>query len=589
MSHKTADLWLSHLSSSLKAGSQTACLWNVESDSFEFMGDFAGTFGCEENLLPRTKLEFSTLINPQDLVTRQLSMADAIKRAREGVAGVAFTFSYKLRKADGTYKPVTETGTVNYDAGEKRTSVHSLICPDLAELQRQSEAFKSPAFKDRVSYAFSSSNGRQTLQYQLEEYLDNGVNRNMDHGFMMAVSIDRLSLINEAYGSVAADEVILNTGTRLEQIVGDRANVLRIGGDTFGVLFLNTHVAEMPDIANNILQVFYAQPIKTTERDVHAIVSIGGIKLNDITLRARSVISRAEIALREAKQRGRGCFVCYTEQLNAQVDNFRSNLDLGDAFLKGYNEGRVRVAFQAIMGSATNEVTFHECLIRLIGEDGTIHSAGKFIDAVEKMGLTRLVDGFCSKQAIAELKKYPDLRLSVNVSNHTLTDSRWLLDMSDELRDAPDVAERLIVEITESVAMSDINQTIRVLRTLEDLGCKIALDDFGAGQTAFTQLKDLHLDMVKIDKSFIREMDKQENMLFINTLHSLASGMNIETVGEGAETLAEADILMKGGINHIQGFAYGLPSIERIWLDPNHAERHTTGVSGGNDASSRVA
>ena len=97
--------------------------------------------------------------------------------------------------------------------------------------------------------------------------------------------------------------------------------------------------------------------------------------------------------------------------------------------------------------------------------------------------------------------------------------------MTYELRDYPDVATRLIVEITESVAMNDINQTIRVVRTLQDLGCRVALDDFGAGNTAFTQLKDLSLDIVKIDKSFVREMGRDENKHFIKTLHSLAAAM----------------------------------------------------------------
>lgn len=586
----TPDLWLSHLTLSLEANRQLACMWRVEQDTYEFIGDSAAIFGPGEGL-PGSKAAMMALVNPQDLVVRQLGIADAVRRAQQGQNQVTFSLHYKIRRRDGSYFPVIENGTVHFDGQTKQTSVHSLLSRDEAAAEKHNLAFKAPGFKNRVSHVFSSSNGRQTLQYQLEEYLEN-VGRDLDRGFLLAVSIDRLSLINEAYGSLIADEVIVKTGARLEQIVGDRATVTRIGADTYGLLFSRDGIGAMADVANNILQVFYRQPIETEERKVHAIVSIGGIKLNELTLQAASAISRVEIALREAKQRGRGCFVCYSEQMTEQIDDFRSALDIGNEFLKGYNDGRVRVAFQAIMGSQTHDVSFHECLIRLIGEDGTIHSAGRFIDAVEKMGLSRLVDGFCTQQAISELKKYPTLRLSVNVSNNTLTDPRWLLDVSDALKDHPEVAERLIVEITESVAMKDVNQTIRVIRTLEDLGCSLALDDFGAGQTAFVQMKDLRIDMVKIDKSFVRDMDKEENMLFIKTLHSLASGMNIETVGEGAETLAEADILMKGGINHVQGFAYGLPSIERIWLPVDHSERTTTGVSSSDShdpGASRVA
>jgi EAL domain-containing protein (putative c-di-GMP-specific phosphodiesterase class I) len=256
-----------------------------------------------------------------------------------------------------------------------------------------------------------------------------------------------------------------------------------------------------------------------------------------------------------------------------QTSDFRDVLSIGDQFLKGFRDNRVRIAFQQIINAKTQEVSFHECLIRLIDESGKVIPAGQFIAAVEKMGLTRLVDGFCTQQAIRELKMFPDLRLSINVSNHTLTDPLWMKDVTAALIDHRSVAERLIVEITESAAMIDVAQTKRVTKALKALGCKIALDDFGAGQTSFTQIRDLDLDMVKIDKSFIRNMDQAENMLFIRTLQSLAEGMNLETVGEGAETLAEVKILADGGINHVQGYAYGLPSLDRIWLPQTHELR----------------
>ena len=374
------------------------------------------------------------------------------------------------------------------------------------------------------------------LQFSLEEYLSEPT-RDRTKGFLLTVGIDRLSLINEAYGSQVADEVILKTGARLEKMVGDRALVARISGDVFSLFFHNTSQGEMADIAQNVLNIFYHQPIETEERVVHTVVTIGGIKLDDSMMKASSAISRAEMSLQDAKQQGRGCFVFYSDKMTQRVNSFRDDLSIGDDFLRGFRSGRVKLAFQEIMGAKSGAVSFHECLIRLIDEDGTIHTAGKFIDAVEKMGLTRLVDGFCVRQAIQELRDYPELNLSVNVSNHTLTDAQWLKDVTNRLRDRPDVASRLIVEITESAAMNDISQTIRVVGALSDLGCRIALDDFGAGQTAFTQLKDLKLDIVKIDKSFVRNMDQEENMLFIKTLQSLASGMNLETVAEGAETL----------------------------------------------------
>lgn len=572
MPHTTSDLWLRNLDLSLKASRQVAYLWHVDDDRFEFMGDTGGLLGCAEGEEPGRKDEFAHLVNPQDMVTRQLAIADAIARCKSGL-DVSFSVSYKIRRSDGRMSPVMESGVAHFDFAEGRTTVQSLLSHDKAAIDEQMKALRRYGAKDRISYIFSGSNGRQALEHQLEELLQDQ-RRDKGRGFLLVVGIDRLSLINEAYGSQAADEVIAKTGARLEQMVGGRATIARLSGDVFGVLFPTASHGEMNEIAQTTLQHFFHRPIETQERMIHVVVSIGGIRLDENAPKAASVISRAELALQEAKAQGRGCFVSYTEKMHEQVDTFRDTLSIGDEFLKGFRDGRVRLAYQAVMGAKSGGVSFYECLIRLIDENGVVQPAGKFIGAVEKMGLTRLVDGFCVQQAIRELMDYPGITLSVNVSNHTLTDAQWLRDVTDLLRDRVDVAERLIVEITESSAMSDIAQTIRVIRNLEDLGCKIALDDFGAGQTAFSQIKDLSLDIVKIDKSFVRDMDKEENMLFIKTLQSLADGMNLETVGEGAETIAEAEVLMRGGIDHIQGYAYSLPSIERLWLPERHSQRH---------------
>lgn len=123
------------------------------------------------------------------------------------------------------------------------------------------------------------------------------------------------------------------------------------------------------------------------------------------------------------------------------------------------------------------------------------------------MGLTRLVDTYCVRQAIYELKKFPTISLSVNVSNHTLTDPDWLKEVTLELRDHVDVANRLIIEITESVAMSDLNQTLRVIRVLEDLGCRIALNDLPAlgAKRRSHRSKNYHLILSKLTNLLFRK------------------------------------------------------------------------------------
>ena len=230
---QTPDLWLRHLSHSLKASHQVAYLWHVDSDVYEFIGDTQGILGLSDDKIPGRKDDFTLLINPQDVVNRQLAIADAVSRCKTG--DVTFSLHYKIRKG-GTYSPLWENGTAHFDFASGKTSVQSLISIDSKAVEKQLRMLRKREFKDKISYVFSGSNGRQALQYQLEEYLDDR-SRDYTRGFLLTVGIDRLSLINEAYGAQVADEVILKTGARLEKMVGDRAVVARISGDVFSLFF----------------------------------------------------------------------------------------------------------------------------------------------------------------------------------------------------------------------------------------------------------------------------------------------------------------------------------------------------------------
>ena len=559
-------VWVQHLKSSLKASKQLAYLYDVESDTFEFMGDVFGVLGCADDACPADKKSFSNFILPDDLVTRQLTLAEMISKC--GGHEKNFTLNFRMRREDGTIFPVIETGIISVDAQTKKMTIQSLIAIDTETIDRRKKLDSKMGFRDAISSSFSGSRERRSLISRLDQLIAME-GRDPSKGYVLLVEVDRVSLINQVYGGNFTDELLDKTNSTLISMVGDRAEVMQIASDLFAIVFAREAQGEMKDTAQKILTVFYNQPIKVQERMVHQVLSIGGIKISDKATSGASLIGWLELALNDAKQKGRGCFIEYSDSIGQEVNQFRDVLAIGDNFLKNFKEGRVKMAFQGVMSSRTNDVSFYECLIRMVDESGEVHSAGNFINAVEKMGLTRLVDTFATKEAIRELKDYPTISLSVNVSNHTLTDPDWLKLVTLELRDFPDVANRLIVEITESVAMNDINQTIRVVRTLHDLGCRVALDDFGAGNTAFTQLKDLSLDIVKIDKSFVRDMGREENKHFIKTLHSLASAMNLETVAEGAETTLEADILARDGIDHIQGFVHGLPSMDRLWLNNN--------------------
>lgn len=398
-----------------------------------------------------------------------------------------------------------------------------------------------------------------------------------DMGYVLAVGIDRLGFYNETLGTAVADGIIAATGERLRDILGAAAIVHRVGGDVFGVLMRSAPSSEMPAVAAHILSSFRDVPLRVDGQCVRVGVSIGGAARGAAqgpngAIDPALLISRAESALRTAKDAGRGRFVAYA-QAACQTATYARTMATGNAFLAALQGQRLGLAFQQVVDARTGRVAFHEALIRMVEEDGTVRRAADFIPAVEELGLVRMLDQAAIQMVIRELTMFPDLRLSANVSHDSLTDMTWLRGVVAALRDRPDVARRLIVEITESAVMRDLAQTDRIVKTLKDLGCRVALDDFGAGHTAFSQIQALKVDIVKIDQSFIRRMHQDNNHLFIRALQALADGINIETVGEGAETAEEARILTADGVHHIQGYVHGVPAMERLWLPAGHVHR----------------
>jgi EAL domain-containing protein (putative c-di-GMP-specific phosphodiesterase class I) len=165
------------------------------------------------------------------------------------------------------------------------------------------------------------------------------------------------------------------------------------------------------------------------------------------------------------------------------------------------------------------------------------------------------------------------VRLGFNVSGLTAGDRPWLRLLISQLRNRPDLGRRLVVEITETAALYDVEETARFVDTLRDTGCRVALDDFGAGHTSLRHLQSLSVDTVKIDGSFVRDLaERPENQVFLRHLVGLTKSFGLSTVAECVENAADAALLRAEGIDYLQGFFFGAPTTEREWLQPPTAE-----------------
>ena len=274
---------------------------------------------------------------------------------------------------------------------------------------------------------------------------------------------------------------------------------------------------------------------------------------------------RADAALQKAKQNGRDCAMTYTFSPE-QKEHHKNCIVIAEQVQRALREKRLRFAYQPIVDSVTREAKFHECLLRIVQPDGEVVVAGKFMPVVEDLGMIRSVDRTVLERAVEELALYPEARMAINVSGLTTTDRSWMRSAVAMLRGRPDIAERMVIEITETAGLEDLEACCRFVSTLRDLGCEIALDDFGAGYTSFRHLKQLAVNKVKIDGSFVRKIgENPENLVFIRTLIDLARTFGLETVAECVETEEEANLLLNEGVHYMQGYAFGKPELTAPW------------------------
>ncbi|PKQ12716.1 MAG: EAL domain-containing protein [Alphaproteobacteria bacterium HGW-Alphaproteobacteria-1] len=244
----------------------------------------------------------------------------------------------------------------------------------------------------------------------------------------------------------------------------------------------------------------------------------------------------------------------------------RSVIDMVDAAVR---HKQVMLAFQPVVtASQTAKPAFYEGLIRVIDATGRVIPAREFIGQIETRELGRIIDCLALEKGLATLAEFPDLRLSINMSARSIGYGRWLRTLKKGLGSDPTIAERLILEITESSAMLVPELVVGFMKDLQMQGIGFALDDFGAGYTSFRFLKDFFFDILKIDGQFIQGIaNNADNQVLTAALLSVGRQFDMVTVAESVERAQDAAYLTALGIDCLQGYYFGAPTVRPPWLD----------------------
>lgn len=241
------------------------------------------------------------------------------------------------------------------------------------------------------------------------------------------------------------------------------------------------------------------------------------------------------------------------------------NRAIGATVQSALRQDRLLFAYQPVVCAATGAVDYFECLLRLRDAERGLVPCGEFVAAIEQVGLIGLIDHYVLGKVIEELAADPEIKLGFNVSALTARDRSWLRSLLLLLRRNPGLAGRLVVEITETAAVDDLAETVRFVDALRHAGCRVAIDDFGAGHTTLRHLQVLAVDTVKIDGGFVRDLPaRRESRVFLRHLLGLTRSFGFSTIAECVETAEEAELLRAEGIGFMQGFYFGRPAIERL-------------------------
>lgn len=476
--------------------------------------------------------------------------------------GVAYAIEYAIRGHEDVTHWVEDSGRWFASSDGRPLRAHGavrIITESYETRRRLIEASEIDPMTGQLS--------RHRFCEVVESALEDAVKVRGSIGLLVA-AVDNLAHVNEAYGFDIADEIIAAVGKRIRTRLRGGDLLGRLSGNKFGMLIRNCQPEDMEIAAERILNAVRDDVFLTRAGPVAITVTIGGIIAPRHADSLAAMLGRSQEALDGIKARRRGAFQIYAPSLERERAR-QENLKTTDEIVSALNDRRIGLAFQPIVTAGPERrPAYYECLLRIRRADGTLLPASAIVPLAEKLGLVRLVDARVLELTMAELIAAPDLRLSVNVSPATTMDMSWLRALEAWHRTHPGAVERLMVEITETSAIADVEDTRRFVARVQALGCRVAIDDFGAGHTSFRNLRKLGINCVKIDGAFVASFHSNpDDRHFVQALLDLARHMNLTTIAEWVPSEEVAVMLADLGCNYLQGDHTGPASDARPWLE----------------------
>ncbi|MBR2515536.1 MAG: EAL domain-containing protein [Halomonas sp.] len=393
-----------------------------------------------------------------------------------------------------------------------------------------------------------------------QDALLNSLSRRSE-GAILLLDLNQFKEINELSGHHVGDQLLCKVAETLYANLGQRSTIARLGGDEFALLLESVNSQQAIHIAEYITQLLDAICFVSAGRKHHIAASIGIALFPSHGQTPADLLASADMAMYKAKERGLPHWYLHSQEANVK-DELQERVYWVERLHSALETGSFELMAQPIVRLQDRDIKHYEVLLRMRNPDGSLVSPAHFIPVAEQSGLIVQVDHWVIKHSLQALKKLQErgISLSVNLSGQSLHDLGLRQYLTEELRSSGADPHHLILEVTETAAITDFSTARNVLQSLRELGCRTALDDFGIGFSSFHYLGQLPVDYIKIDGSFIRSLlTNPDSHTIVKAIADIAKGFGKQAIAEYVDQEALTPILKEYGITYGQGFHLGKP------------------------------
>ncbi|MEA2297679.1 MAG: hypothetical protein QOF77_615 [Solirubrobacteraceae bacterium] len=533
------------------------CLMSLEPDDLgrllQVNPALAGIFG--RPVAELSGMAVGQLTHPED----QAGLHAELSEMAEGRRGhVELERRFMHRNGHFVWALVSATLLTDADQAQRVAVTHVMDISDRKQFDGQLQHL---ADHDALTGLYN----RRRFTEELEQALKRA-KRFGESGAVLFLDLDGFKFVNDSLGHAAGDEMIVRVARLLGSTVRETDTLARVGGDEFAVLLPRSDTDTASLVAEKLLAAVRRHGVAISENryaQVSTSIGIAPFSGQD-DLSADEVVVEADIAMYDAKEAGKDRYVVY-ERAQGRRERMSVDQSWNHRLRRALDEDRFVLHAQPIMPISAGGAPGFELLLRLPDDHGDLIPPGSFLSNAERFGLIDKIDHWVLRQAVCHLSQShaagADLMLTVNVSGKTMGDARLSSYVESLLAEHPIRPDRLVIEITETAAIINIERAHHLAAELRALGCRIALDDFGAGFASFYYLKHLEFDYLKIDGEFIRNLcATPTDQLVVQAVVTVAAGLETATIAEFVGDDETLELLRELGVSYGQGYHLGRPA-----------------------------